>query len=212
MNDLIKERDLVLVRHMATVNNKSGVIMGRRIDAGILESEKEPFQKKILALTRNPSLRLDQAVVISSPRKRCSQTAELIREQAGIISKIVFKNQFDETDMGEFSGKRGQDLRDEYGGLIDLWMFQPEEFGFPNGEAYSEVEQRVSFGLKWLISTYSDQTVILVSHVDIIKMILSKVLDFPFNNRRYLVVPPGSISVVRILADERMQIIRINAF
>lgn len=213
MKEGINQQSLVLVRHLATKNNKNGIIMGRQIDAGILEEERELFGEKVKRFKESGNPHFDKSVFISSPMSRCQQTAKLMIEQLGLASEIFINQDFNETDMGEFSGKRGRELRGEYGRLIDDWMYRPESFCFPGGESYVEVKERVREGVNSLIKDYdSVPTIVLVSHVDVLKVILSETLDFPFNNRRYISIPTGSISVIGIFSGEEFRVKKINAF
>jgi broad specificity phosphatase PhoE len=204
------KRELFLVRHLATRFNHNGVIMGREIDAEILEAEKKPFLTRIERFKQVYDF--EDPCLITSPMRRCRQTAGLIRDKINIRDRLVVDSDFTETDMGDFSSKKGKDLRAQYGDLVDEWMYRPENFGFPGGESYEEVRMRVEQGLERIINENRDRSeLFLVSHVDIVKMIIAKVLGFPFNNRRYLTVPTGSISVVGILDSEKLQLRRMNS-
>ncbi len=204
------ERSLFLVRHLATRFNRSGLIMGRSIDAGILEKEKGYFLDRVerfgeLYEPKSP-------IYVSSPMRRCRQTAALLNEKFG-GKYLTIEERFIETDMGEFSGKKGINLRKEYGDLVDEWMYSPETFCFPQGECYSDMRRRVKEGLKVQLKNLPERSdLVLVSHVDIIKVILSDVLGFSFDNRRYISIPTGSISVVGVLANQKLRVERINAF
>ena len=204
---------IFLIRHLATKLNDRQIIMGKKINANILNDKRaDMFLKNIIKLSESYSFNQENSVFISSPLARCRQTISLLRQGAlRINKKIEVLEEFIETDMGHFSGKSVAEIRKEYGSNIDDWMFRPEDFTFPGGESYVEVKKRTKLGVKKLITNYSDYKNIFVStHVDIIKMILSNVLGFPFNQRRRLNITNGSISLLSLLDNLSLRVEAIN--
>ena len=207
------ERRIYLVRHLKTKFNESGVNMGRAFDPDIIHMDEyiKAFRNRVRKISDNFGINSTKALILTSPLRRCTRTAEILGEELG-INNIEVMNELVETDMGEFSGKNAKELRREFGSLVDKWMFQPEDFMFPNGESYKQVRSRVRMVSDKLKGEYLDyDSIFLCTHVDIIKMLLSEILGFPFNSRMNISVPNGSVSVVFLTKDRGFTIESINA-
>ncbi|KKQ95623.1 MAG: Fructose-2,6-bisphosphatase [Candidatus Woesebacteria bacterium GW2011_GWB1_43_14] len=173
--------------------------MGRVFDEGIVRDDQlDKFRTRLVSLKNYCYLDTKTTKIISSPFRRCIETAEIAREELSLDAGIITSELLTETDMGRFSGEIAKDLRGEFGSLIDTWMHYPESFIFPGGESYSKVDERVIEFLRYLRDDYHGKNVVVCSHADVIKMMVSKVLNQPFNNRRYFIVPNGSISLLTL--------------
>jgi len=193
---------LFLIRHLETENNRNGILMGRRIDASIVEDEQvDKFKKRVLLLKKSfENLDGSSVTVFTSPRLRCQQTANILSGVLGFKGEIVIDRSLDETDMGDFEGYHVSELRVVFGNeTIDCWMHRPTVFRFPNGESYEEVKERIGKFLRKLeVSNY--ENIFVCTHVDLIKVVLLDSLGSSFDNRRQLIIPCGSISVLSLLA------------
>ena len=80
---------------------------------------------------------------------------------------------------------------------------EPSSVTFPEGESFKAMFARVSTGLDSIIKTLADNdNVIVVSHGDIIKLAIAKILDLPIDNFQKLVIDPASISIVKVENSE----------
>lgn len=205
---------VILVRHLATEYNENGVYMGRVIDAGIKRDEDVlgAFRDRL----KNIAEKLDDvsdSIILSSPLKRCRETAEIVGGTLRIRGKVKVRADLIETDMGAFSQKNALQLRAEFGSLVDEWMYRPEAFRFPGGESYKEVRKRVRKVIRDLKKHLRvGHTVWVCTHVDIIKMILSEVLSFSFNQRRYIKIPNGSICILDMESEDKLRVEGINIY
>jgi len=208
------ERKIILSRHLATQFNRNGIIMGANIDAPIIKDRQVgEFTKKILLVREIlDESTLDNIVFISSPLKRCEETTDIIKNVLNPSKQTHFLGWLTETDMGDFTGKTGHELKKQYGELVDQWMFTPETFCFPGGESYLQVKQRVKNGLKEILLKHENKTIIICTHVDIIKMIILEALGLSFNRRRYFEIPNGSVSTLSILKDDQLKVEGINQY
>lgn len=208
------ERKLVFIRHLATENNRNGVIMGRVIDAEIVRDQQvDDFVQRISSMHDILSESEESGIAMfTSPLIRCKQTAELISQQFKYNKpQIMELPQLIETDMGEFSGKRGNELRGKYGEMVDDWMYNPSKFRFPDGESYEEVRQRVLSVLQ-RFKNLDNRLVFAITHVDIIKMVILEALQSSFDNRRYFSIPNGSVSVLLMDTKGKLQLTGINIY
>lgn len=109
---------IIFIRHGATAGNLEKRYIGKTdeplCDYGIqyIESKKYPAVE----------------CVITSPLKRCIQTAKLIYPA---IKPIIYNN-FRECDFGDFEGKNYNDLNGNF--YYQKWIDSGGELEFPNGE------------------------------------------------------------------------------
>ncbi len=79
----------------------------------------------------------------------------------------------------------------------------------PGGETAVEVQARVLADLDRLRKAHRDDTILAVSHADVIRVILVHFAGMPLDLLHRLRIEPASVSVVR-LGDEGVQIARVN--
>lgn len=210
-----KDKKIFLVRHLKTEFNENGFYMGRVIDLDIKKDKKslEDFETRIKLVNKNFGPFTKKTKIFSSPLKRCQQTSSLLKNQLKIKDKIIIMHELIETDMGKFSGKNRIQIRQEFGDFVDKWFFEPESFKFPEGESYKNVRQRTRLALKKTKKRLEDINVIFIcTHVDIIKMVLSETLGFSFNQRKDLIIPPGSITVLNISEEGTFKVEGVNVY
>src|SRR5258708_7759488 len=178
------EDKIILVRHLATANNRSGVIMGRSIDPDIIQDQQVAiFEDKLRTLAKELRLTTD-ASIISSPMKRCLSTAIIIQNITQSSQPITIWDELTETDMGLFEGKNSSQLRELYPNQLDQWMFDPQNLQFIEGESYGQVSNRVDQIINNLLGKKLSKIVFICTHVDLIKMFILKMQSRPFNERR----------------------------
>lgn len=104
------------------------------------------------------------------------------------------KSDLIEMNYGDWSGKKLRTLtRDKNWKSIQK---RPSSFTFPNGESFKQMRQRVDTLIKGL--TVSKGPILLVTHGDIIKMIMAATLALPIDKFQSFVAEPGSISTINI--------------
>lgn len=111
----------------------------------------------------------DCDVVISSPMKRCIQTAEIIYTN----KKIVVGENLKECDFGDFEGKNYLELsaNPDY----QRWIDSGGTLAFPNGEAPADFKKRCIAEFDKTVSEYAENTVLaFVVHGGTIMSVLEK--------------------------------------
>jgi len=197
---------IILVRHSRSTANTAGVLAGQALGISLDEVGQTQAQGLIA--------RIGDVVIsrtISSPLQRCIETISPWHQSHG-KSAIEIDDNFIESNYGSWTGQNLSDLAKE-----PLWkevQKQPSKVTFPNGESFQEMFSRVSEGLEKVIENLGDEdNVIIVSHGDIIKLAIAKVLDLPIDNFQKLVIDPASISIVKVEKDgdlKRTALISMN--
>nr|WP_294780351.1 alpha-ribazole phosphatase [uncultured Flavobacterium sp.] len=164
--------EIYLVRHTETICEK-GICYGQS-DVNILEPFEETFSRIIAEL---PS----EAVIFSSPLKRCVILAKHIQENIKTIS-YQEDDRLKEMNFGDWELKNWNEIRPEE---LNPWMEDFVNIKVTNGESFTELHERVGHFFNE-ISTINNP-IIIVAHAGIIRSILCHQTSLPlkdaFNNK-----------------------------
>ena len=134
------------------------------------------------------------ATIYSSPQQR---TRETVAPLAGRLAKaVVTANEFDEIDFGHWTGRRFIELEREDAQRWRGWVEQRSEAQPPGGETFTQVAHRVMAGLQRLRAHHRDQTVLVLSHGDVIKAALASCLQMSLDHLEQFDIDPASMSIV----------------
>jgi probable phosphoglycerate mutase len=144
--------------------------------------------------------------IYSSPLERTVETAQAIIEHHPDL-KLQTLEDIGEVRYGDWTGAEIRKLAQR-----KMWrvvqMF-PSRASFPNGEAMRDVQHRAVNALDRLVQKHPRQTVAVVSHSDVIKMILAHYLGLHLDLFQRIEVSPASLSVI-MLGAGRPGILQIN--
>lgn len=185
---------IYLIRHLPTEYTRRGLYMGRSYDLPILQDTAESFIEHTARLL--PESGVNPSVIYSSPAQRCLQTAALLQDCLGHITRPHVLVELHETNYGAFEGKSAQEIKSAYPETFHYWMEQPGCVRFPDGETLEEVQERATTCLQHLITQLCSSVgaLYLVTHVDVIKMLLCWLLGTSINDKRLFHVDPGSFT------------------
>ena len=185
--------DLILIRHIATDYNRPGIYMGRSLDLNITPEGVKRFRYTLndfVERFRVPK----ETLLLCSPLSRCYQTLLIVKEVLGLSGVIESSSEFNETNYGDFEGKGAQEIQEQYPYLVDTWLHKPAQIRFPRGESFLEVQQRAMDKLQKLEVAYSGETVLVCTHVDVIKMIVCALLDISIDKKVFFDISTGSFT------------------
>jgi broad specificity phosphatase PhoE len=131
--------------------------------------------------------------IYSSPQQRARETVAPLAARLGLPVRIA--HEFDEIDFGRWTGEsmeRVQAWRQEW----RVWMEQRSQATPPGGEPFAQVARRVMAGVDRLAREHPDQTVLVLSHGDVIKAAVASVLGLSLDLLEQFDVAPVSMSVV----------------
>jgi probable phosphoglycerate mutase len=190
----------LLIRHAAH-DNVGDYLAGRM--AGVCLGETGRAQASRLA--RHMAAR-PLAAICCSPRERTLETAKPIAIACN-REKITIRQELDEIDFGAWSGKTFEELSQDADWLT--WNSQRQQARTPGGETMLDVQQRVVSLMQQLRKRYQNQSVALVSHADVIKAAVCKVLGLPLGDCFRFDIDPASITTV-VSGDWGSKLIRLN--
>lgn len=114
------------------------------------------------------------AAIYSSPLKRAMTTAEAIANRLGL--PVALLEGINDMDFGRWQGLPIADVKEKYPELFDLWRYRPEQLKIPDGESLEDVRKRVVATIDDLAAKHENETVALVTHRVVCKVLLCHLL------------------------------------
>jgi len=170
-NNDIPQTKIVLIRHGQTAWNKEEIFRGRA-DVPLDEVGLRQAQALADALRTEPI-----SGVFTSPLTRAVQTATAVAESHGLVPVLV--PGFTDIDFGAWEGLAHEVVRERFPELYATWQAQPEDVTFPGGENLDAVCQRASAALTELVQQSPGQTIALVAHRVVNKVLICHILGLP---------------------------------
>jgi broad specificity phosphatase PhoE len=178
---------IYLVRHGQTDWNKKKIIQGWVNNVSL----NDLGRKQAYALA-NSFRKKHLSYIISSPIERAFQTAQIIAHQKNI--RVFTDNHFKEIDYGVWSGKTGHEIKKLYPDEWEKFVENPEEFRFKKGESIKDFYSRVSEGIENL---KKEDDILIVTHVNTIRMIFAHILNMPIKNAYSLHIENCGVSGIK---------------
>jgi broad specificity phosphatase PhoE len=132
------------------------------------------------------------AAIYSGPLQRVRETAEPLGRHLGVAVEI--DPAFDEIDFGRWTGLSFDGLHEDP--MWDRWNRRRGVASCPDGESFADVHARVARGLERLARRHKEQSVVVVTHGDVIKAAVGMTLGLPLDCHDRFEVEPASLSVL----------------
>jgi probable phosphoglycerate mutase len=149
---------------------------------------------------------LPVTAVYSSPVTRCLETAAYIVKPHN--QDIIELETVGEVRYGKWEGKKIKKLAKK-----KSWMtvqFFPSRMTFPQGEAMRDVQSRGILALETLSRQHPDDLIVIVSHADLIKLIMAHYLGVHIDLFQRIVISPASATVLSLHPYGGVRILRLN--
>jgi probable phosphomutase (TIGR03848 family) len=131
----------------------------------------------------------------SSPLERTMETAAAIVTHHPQL-KVQVVDGVGEVDFGRWQGRQISDLTQRK--MWHLVQYTPSRACFPGGETVRAAQMRAVDALETLSTRHGGQMFAVVSHSDIIKLILAYYLGMPLDLFQRIVISPASLSAVQL--------------
>lgn len=128
--------------------------------------------------------------VYTSPITRTRETAEIIGASHGLTPRIV--EELTEIDFGRWTGRTLKSLR-----RTALWgqvQRVPSRTRFPEGESFVEAQERAVNAVEQIAAEVGNLAAVIVSHSDVIKLILAHYLGQPLDMFQRINISTTSVS------------------
>ncbi|HAV65177.1 MAG TPA: hypothetical protein DCY13_22750 [Verrucomicrobiales bacterium] len=179
---------LHLVRH-GEVEESYHRIFGGRIDMNL--SHRGQLQAVSVADHFAP-IALD--AVYCSPMKRAQQTVQPL-----LAAKEMEATTLDglrEMDFGDWTGHRWEEIQQKFGVSAFTWLEQIENGRVPGAETGDSLRSRIQPCIDRILNTHPEQTVLVVCHGGVIRVVLSLLLRLPLPSLVGFEVDYCSVSIV----------------
>jgi len=131
----------------------------------------------------------------ASPLRRALQTAQPIAEACGL--KVQPLGGLIDIDYGNWAGQSPEEVAAKYGDLYQAWIDTPHLVQFPKGESLDQVRSRAWEALEQICLRRGSQTVVVVSHVVVNRVLICAVLGLSDSSFWQIAQDNGAINVVQ---------------
>lgn len=174
------EHRLLLLRHGETEWSRSGQHTGRT-DLDLTDVGRDRARLAAEALA---DLELVDPLVISSPRRRAIDTAELAGLTVDEVNPLLA-----EWDYGDYEGRTTADIRE----TVPDWLVWTH--GCPGGESPADVSARADRALALAGEHLEGRDVVFVGHGHFSRALLSRWVDLPVGEGIRFAMAPASVAV-----------------
>jgi broad specificity phosphatase PhoE len=136
----------------------------------------------------------------ASPLSRARTTAEAIGRPLGLTPTPV--PGLVDIDYGEWQGLTPDEVRLKWPEALDTWYRAPHWAAIPGGESLQDVLARAVAALRDVVGRHARETVVVVGHDSVNRIILLNALDLPLSRYRRLGQDPCAINEIDFLAGE----------
>jgi len=160
---------LILVRHGETQYNKEEIFRGT---SEVPLNEMGLEQARLLGLAlKGESL----SAVYTSPQIRAVVTAEEIAGHHGLSP--VAEPRLADMNFGEWQGVPLREVKERWPEIYHIWATDPFAAKIPGGQTLREVETAAMAAVLDMEARHPDETVALISHRLVIKVLLGAALE-----------------------------------
>ncbi|MEU9101258.1 bifunctional RNase H/acid phosphatase [Streptomyces sp. NPDC048361] len=147
-------------------------------------------------------------VVVSSPLRRCRETAAAVAGRLGL--DVHIEEGLRETDFGAWEGLTFAEVRERHPDDLDAWLASAKAAPTGGGESFAAVARRVAAARDRLIAAHPRRTVLAVTHVTPIKTLVRLALGAPPESLFRMELSAASISEVAYYGDGNASVRLLN--
>jgi probable phosphoglycerate mutase len=181
---------ILLIRHAVNDFVKTGKLAGWTPEVHLNDEGKAQAEALGKRLANVPLNRL-----YASPLERTMETAQAICQHHPTLA-IQQNVEIGEVRYGDWEGMKISALQGRK--MWSVVQEYPSRAVFPNGEAMRAVQVRAVNAIEKMVIDHPRELVAVVSHADLIKMILAHYLGMHLDNFQRIVVAPASISTLSL--------------
>lgn len=198
----MKHRRLFIARHGETEYNRKKLLQGRGIDASLNDTGIRQAQELSAYLSR-----YSVNFLASSSLKRSYETAGY--HGKSIKMKVDQYSALDEMDYGDFEGVSFLDVEKEIKQISRIWRSGQVDVKIPGGESPKDTFERANGAMLDIIEATKDETIVVVIHGRLIRILLSEWLGLGLKNMHEIDHRNGSVNQV-IYKNGRFEAVYLN--
>lgn len=180
---------IILTRHGQTEWNSRPPRFRGRAELALSHAGMEQARvtgKRIRAMCR-------PRAVYTSPMGRCVVTGQIIAESLGLTTAESLAG-LNDVDYGQWQGLTVEEVKVHWAEEFEKWSRTPHLAKLPHGETLQEVLARVSAVLRDILREHPRDTVVLVGHNCVNRVILLRALELALSRYRCLTQDHCAIS------------------
>jgi len=181
---------IIFLRHGQAKNNLERILTGRTPGVPLTEKGIDQAEKAAKFLEH-----MNISAIYSSPIERARHTAEIVGKHNSI--DVTIDDRLIELDMGKYTGVPYDEIFNSHGNVFMKFYNGELEIAHNGVETFSEVKKRILGIVDHVIENHPDQNVVLVTHMDPIKAMLSTVVDLTPTNLFELIIANASLNIFR---------------
>ncbi len=181
---------IIFLRHGQAKNNTERILAGRTPGIPLTEKGVDQAEKAAKFLEE-----MNISTIYSSPIERAKDTAEIIGKHNSIDVRI--DDRLIELDMGKFTGMPYDEIFSSHGNVFMKFYNGELEIAHNGVETFADVKKRVLGMVDHVIENHPDENVVLVTHMDPIKAMLSTIVSLSPENLYELIIANASLNIFR---------------
>lgn len=185
---------VLLVRHGQTALSHSDAF------CGVTEAPLTEIGYKQAQQLANRLSRMHVDALYCSPQGRTRETAKPIAAALGL--DIQIREPLHEMDFGRWEGRVQADLYKESPQEMAAWDRGSWAVQLPGGETQQAVIARVVPCIVELVTAHAGQTILIVSHRTVLRLLVGHLLNLSLPNSRPLHLDPASLTKLLITGDQ----------
>jgi len=181
---------IIFLRHGQAKNNIDRVLAGR--------TEGVPLTEIGINQAKHTAELLEQmniSAIYSSPIQRAKHTAEIVGKHNSL--EVIIDERLTELDMGKFTGMPYDEIFNSHGNVFMKFYNSELEIAHNGVETFFDVKKRVLGIVNQIVENHPDENVVLVTHMDPIKAMLSTIVDLSATNLFELIIANASLNIFR---------------
>jgi probable phosphomutase (TIGR03848 family) len=179
---------LALVRHATTPAT------GKRLGGWTPGVHLDDAGRDQAEATAQRLAELPIVAVYASPLERTQETARIVARPHGL--RVRTRRDLGEVDYGGWTDRPlGQLRRRRDWAVVQA---TPSRMTFPGGESIRAAQARAVDATERLAADHRDETIVCVSHADVIKAIVAHHLAMPLDAFQRLVIAPASVTLLHL--------------
>ena len=194
---------IIFLRHAQAENNAKRILAGRTEGVHLTKTGIE--QAELIAKYLKP---LDISAIYSSPIERASHTAEIVAKNNSLDHNL--DDRLTEIEMGKFTRMNYDDMFAKYGNIFLKFYENDPVIAEHEVETFPEVQSRILDMVNHIVEKHKNENVILVTHMDPIKSMLSTVMGLKPKTLFELIIANASLTIIKE-QDKKFSLSAINA-
>jgi phosphoserine phosphatase len=147
------------------------------------------------------------SAIYVSPLSRCQDTGAAIGRPLGLVPTPL--DGLADIDYGQWQGLTPDEARTRWPQQVDLWYRMPDQAEIPGGETLAQVRARVMDALHTVCARHDTETVVLVSHDSINRVLLLHALNASLSHYWRIRQHPCAINEIEF-GDSGFVIVSVN--